>query len=875
MADRPLLALPRPTKILPGPGRRMMESVPGISAGRQAQRLGPKFDRLRQVLPDPARLAELRDDPSAIVPERALVFEVTGTLTDFYRALRGIPGLELLGEEEAAVDADNDFAVVEKGERKTAKPVPVHLYFTIPDTEALRELVRLWDLFRANRPLGEGKSQWKNVFEHLADVRPWGPKDRLTEETIASWKERLEDDSGDPIRFEVEFWYRDQERRRKGAERAFNTELARLGGTLLDAADIAPIRYQAALVEVPATLIEELVSHPDVGLAKFDDIMVLRPQSVVGEPSEEREAEPEPIAGPTSEVEPSEPVAALFDGLPLAGHSVLAARLEIDDPDDFESEYGVAAEQRHGTAMASLILHGDLNDPHPPVKHRLYVRPVMFPQQLRPGERDEFFPPDRLGVDLMWRAFRRMMEGEEATASNAAAVPASAPTVRIVNLSLGDSTRRFSGVMSPWARLVDHLAWKYNLLILISAGNVTDAVPLTESASWSAYEGATAEERQAQMLRGILAQRANRRLFSPSEAINPLTIGACHDDNAPPNGAGVMAIAPYSSTHLPNPSSALGLGFHRGIKPELLFPGGREQMRSRSTHAPIEVRPVGSPVRYFGIKAAAPGGAGQTNVVSLHNGTSVATALASHSAIRILESIEDMPPDPVYPEVDDQYHGVILKALLVHAARWDDETIDILRPHVDPNGTLYHEHVRDELTRLFGYGRAEVDRVLDCTTQRATLIGWGTIRDKETDQYRVPIPAGLEGIRGFRAVTVTVAWLTPLNLGHRMYRMAKLEAAPGGDKKFSLGVDNSKEQPSHNAVARGTVFHRRWEGERAVSFTDNGDLLLNVSCKASAGELDADIMYGVALSVEVGQDVPVTVYEEIRTRLRAAVRVTP
>jgi hypothetical protein len=112
MAERPLLALPSPTKLAPGPGKRPVESVPRISAGRQAQRLGPKFDRPRQVLPDPARLAELRDDPSAIVPERALVFEVTGTLTDFYRALGGIPGLELLGEEDGEQAADEDFAIL-------------------------------------------------------------------------------------------------------------------------------------------------------------------------------------------------------------------------------------------------------------------------------------------------------------------------------------------------------------------------------------------------------------------------------------------------------------------------------------------------------------------------------------------------------------------------------------------------------------------------------------------------------------------------------------------------------------------------------------------------------------------------------------------
>jgi hypothetical protein len=367
MAERPLLALPRPTKVPPRPGGRIVESVPGISARRQTQRLGPKFDRLRQVLPDPARLAELRDDPGAVVPERALVFEVTGTLTDFYRALGSIPGLELLGEEEDELAAGEDFAIVERGERKTAKAVPVRLYFTIPDTEALRELVRLWELFKAGQPLGRGKSQWKNVFEHLADVRPWGPKDRLTEETIANWRDRLDAARDEPVRFEVEFWYRDQEARRQSAERAFHAELERLGGTLLDRAEIPPIRYQADLVEVPAAVIQDLVTHPDVGLAKFDDIMVLRPQSVVGERGGDLGAEPEALSGPPIVAEPSPVVAALFDGLPLVGHRYLAGRLEIDDPDDFESEYGLASEQRHGTAMASLILHGDLNDPHPPV----------------------------------------------------------------------------------------------------------------------------------------------------------------------------------------------------------------------------------------------------------------------------------------------------------------------------------------------------------------------------------------------------------------------------------------------------------------------------------------------------------------------------
>jgi hypothetical protein len=49
---------------------------------------------------------------------------------------------------------------------------------------------------------------------------------------------------------------------------------------------------------------------------------------------------------------------------------------------------------------------------------------------------------------------------------------------------------------------------------------------------------------------------------------------------------------------------------------------------------------------------------------------------------------------------------------------------------------------------------------------------------------------------------------------------------------------------------------------------------MNVSCKAAAGELDADIPYGIAVSIEVGQDINVSVYEEVRARLRTGVRVT-
>ena len=153
-------------------------------------------------------------------------------------------------------------------------------------------------------------------------------------------------------------------------------------------------------------------------------------------------------------VEPTEvaPIVALLDGLPLQNHALLAGRLLIDDPDGWEPAYAASA-RKHGTAMASLIVHGDLGHGEAPTRSRIYVRPVLRPD----ANGDERTPDDVLLVDLIHRAVRRLFDGEGAQA-------AVAPTVRVINLSIGDEHRLFSRQISPWARLLDWLSWKYGVL---------------------------------------------------------------------------------------------------------------------------------------------------------------------------------------------------------------------------------------------------------------------------------------------------------------------------------------------------------------------------------------------------------------------------
>lgn len=67
-------------------------------------------------------------------------------------------------------------------------------------------------------------------------------------------------------------------------------------------------------------------------------------------------------------------------------------------------------------------------------------------------------------MDLVHRCFVRMFEGDGSS-------PPAAPSVRVINLSIGDPARMFARQLSPLARLLDWLTFKYNRIVVVSAGN--------------------------------------------------------------------------------------------------------------------------------------------------------------------------------------------------------------------------------------------------------------------------------------------------------------------------------------------------------------------------------------------------------------------
>ena len=686
---------------------------------------------------------------------------------------------------------------------------------------------------------------------------------------IDRWRGLIDPDQpNQPITFQVELFYRKDSAKRRRNEVVLTTLFEALGGRTLSAfLDMPEIAFHAVKGEVPAGAIERLLSELDapggeidIELFKFSGVMYFRPTGQSLAAFEEGEGQ----AGifPLGESElPA--VAALLDGAPLQLHEALKGRVAVDDAFGLEASYQLG-ERKHGTAMASLILHGDRSNPEPePLKRQLYCIPVMQPDH-QSMTHDEHMPDNVFFEDRIHIAVRRIFEG-------GGGLPAQAPSVKVINLSIGDTAREFIHTPSPWARLLDWLSYRYRVLFCVSAGNHTQEIDLgVNQQQWAAL---TEQEKLNTTLTAIASSLSSRRLLSPAESINAVTIGATHSDDSDDNYPQIaQRVDILPSQALFSPVNRLGFGFRRSIKPDILMPGGRQlyraPMQAASTFYRIDQSPV-APGQKVALDSKQPGMLANE---AFSRGTSNATALATRAAVRLYEMLDRLRADEG-ENIPDQLMSVLMKALLVHGAKQDD----MGKKHLERalKNASNSRHFKKVVARYIGYGVVDIERVLTCTEQRATVLGCDEIRENEVHEYAFPIPIGFSAQKIWRRLVVTLAWLTPINPGHRNLREAKLVLEPGGSNWSNQILRLERQDGDHNQIERGTVQHEVLEGNNQIqAFEDGANLRIRVVCKKDAtAHLDAVIPYGLAVTLEAKADIPI--YQNVRARIKPVVRVKP
>ena len=851
MAQKPLLFFPdkevaNRSKLGGGGGNY---STP--SSTRQGQRLSPQFRQLFDSLN--AQRIEVQQSTTGLDPEQVLVFETIGSVEDFAKAVSKIEGFEWLGEIEIeGITPDDEFYSINKlGQRDEDKLMNGRLYLVFTNTAAMNQLLSLWNLwvrtpnFDCRKGEHRGKGKFKEVFKLLKNIRKWNVQDRFEESNILElWEEDLQLDPERIVRFEIELWYRSNSTQRNHSFLSVSNLIDEAGGQVITVCDITEIRYHAILAELPANEIRNILSNRNTELIKCENIMYFKPSGQIIMEDDYSQDELQSVEGINNTTRPTgNPIVAIFDGYPLGRHSALNNRLIIDDPDNMEAYYQVE-ERKHGTAMCSLIVRGDLNVNEEPLSTPLYVRPIMRPNDFN---RREFVPNDRLLIDTIHRAVKRMFDGDgelDAVASN----------VKIINLSIGDRDRLFYNSMSPWSKLLDWLSYKYGVLFIISTGNHHNEIRL--DISKAEFEALDAIEKEKKFLIEILNNARNCRIMSPAESINNITVGALHFDNATflPNE---RRLNPYQ-TVLPATYTALGGGYRRAIKPDLVYYGGR-QMFDYQYGANSILQPS-----YYklppGLMVAAPD---NTLNKTIHEiGTSNATALITRSGYFCYQVLDELMNDNNI-DISSNIIAVLIKAMLVHGCSWD-EIGEELNRRLNGYDTQSLQKIK---AKLIGYGFPDINKVKECTEQRATVIGFGELKEEEAHVYSLPLPPSLSSQTIKRRLTITLAWFTPVSPTTQRYRTSRLWF----EAKNQL-VKN-RMITDWQAVRRGTLQHEIFEDSDAAAFINGDSISIKVNCSKDANSFIENIPYALLVSLEVAEGLDLPLYQEIKDRILIPVTV--
>lgn len=847
MPDRPLI-------LFPSPERADREHKPPVftktsfpTYGRQFNRLQPSFNVLNSAFTQ--KSLKMQQSPVGINPEFALVFEIIGSADNFYTAVKNIDGLEWIFDKEAEdIEPDDDFYKIDtKTGDRIDDTLNGKLYCVMSNQQAMTQLLSLWhrhqngetDVFK------RGFTGIRDLFTHIKDIRKWDAKDRIAEtHAVEYWRENLELGGDLPVPFEIELFYRSDVFKRNTASETIRREVRTLNGRIIQECVISEVFYHGMLVELPRTAIEDLVNrYEEIELSQVDDIMFFRPtcQSVfTSEPDTEAYNETVDETNlPTGDA-----VVAVFDGMPMQNHRLLRGRIIVDDPDDYatgyESKYRV-----HGTSMASFAIYGDMNRHDSPISTPVYVRPVLRPMQSGLNSVTERVPNNVLFIDVLHRAVKRMMEGEGGE-------PATSPNTKIINLSIGDPVRQLAVTMSPIARILDFLAYKYKILFIISAGNHPEIVDYVNE-TFDELKSLNPTQRNGVFGKAIKENQRNLKVLAPAESLNGLTVGALYDDfsTIAENDRFILAV----EKGMPSPISAIGKGYRSIITPDLFYYGGIKYLKKQLDGKCTWVESSRMP----GCLSAAPCEEGNDGH-AYSFGTSDAAAQITHEAAKCHDVLNQVFMSETGEKLPIDSTAILLKAMLVHGASWDSIA--------DKLSQAMESSVK-KLSTWCGNGIPNIDRVIECTKERITLIGLGALEKEKGDVFKLPLPIDFSSRLIKRKLTVTLAYLSPIVANKQAYRGAQLWF---NINKRGIDLVPHRQNTEWQSVRKGTLQHEIFYGENTLGWNDE-DVIIKVNCTADASKIKEAIPYCLFVTFEVAEGFDVDLYTDVSTKIKQKIQI--
>jgi len=610
-------------------------------------------------------------------------------------------------------------AVLEELQEKSEDIDLYRLLVQFPTDDSLRAFEREIELYRieSREKLTLPYAKRRDLFDALNIVRRLEPEDRKGPRL-----KRKGVPETDRFYVNLDLWYDGTSEGHRETEEIIRSVLNKAGGRLV-----------SDLFRIPSLLL----GKAELNSAILEQLLQLDIVSIIDLPVEPLPEETFGIFGNPPSIEPTlpgddVPLACIVDSGVFPGHPLLRNGMVLEEYDFGTGEESAADSNGHGTGVAGIAVYGDIahalaNDEWNP-KVRICSAKVLkndpvwdapvFPEKLRPESM----------VEEAIRYFHRERG------------------CRIFNLSINVSDHPYDGGRQfPCAEMLDNLVSELDIVIVISAGNVSNPqIPKGNS-----------REELLESARDQLLD-PEHRLVDPGTAAICLSVGSITRREDPFNtGGSAMARLAASQTNTPSVFTRTGFGVAKAIKPELVCYGGNyalQQIPGGKKQWVINDPNLGEPTLRNTLQDG--------RCFKAFCGTSLAVPHITHIAALIEHALTEQLGFP--PSAN------LIKAFIVNSAKVPKDIVDWLRDAQDKNDDRQQPRKQEYLLRLVGFGKPHED-ICWSNRNRVTLFAEDTLPIRSFHVYSIRIPPEFLQRRGHKRIAISLAYNPPVRLSRKYY----------------------------------------------------------------------------------------------------------
>jgi len=724
-------------------------------------------------------------------------------------------------------DEEGFIKFLERNRVKVISPSPEGkgYWISLAEDESLDEVKKRLEKY--------GEREKYKQFDAIESFEPIPPEEKIGEQL----KDRPLQE-GEEAYLDIEIWRMEDERLKKFLDGFENLLRDKEGGItdrlITDNLSLLRVKIDKSTFEEVVRLKEiSRIDRPPKPYITWKILSIPLEKLEVGEsPSEDATA----IAILDSGILSNHPLLEKAVGDEISVSLLSSNKIQEDKPQD---------DVGHGTEVAGIALYGDIKKCIEEKRFQPEVwilsAKVMFKEENpMTGEITATYDESELLEHQLDKAVRYFVNKY--------------PNCKVINISFGDIYKKMfrNKRQFPLATLIDELAKGFDIIFVISAGNLEPE----KNGFPDRYPEYLTEEKE-----GV-------KIIDPASSAYAITVGSIAQEFGPLNTRQTEILFSPASIHYPSPFTCAGPGYKGMIKPELVEEGGNI---ISSPSDLLKSEDIGGKLVVLNPKWIEEG-----KLFSVDYGTSFSAPKVAHYIARLFNNFPNYSPN-------------LIKALLLASAEIPSD-----RP-TPLNDINYNDSDTKliDLLKVYGYGKPHFDAAISSDSNRVLLQAENNIKLDGVHLYYFYLPREFIETNGEKEISVVLAYSPPIrrnridymgvDMEFHLFRNAEIQEVLKGYGTIHVGEDMEDIVPEVLKVKEidlhpGVRLRKRGIHQKGIKIYSgrpgiNPDKPLVLAVISQSKWLkDKEYPQDYAVVVKIRHKMRIDIYNRIRQQIRVRVR---